>query len=235
MRPDRGRVLLLGAAPWRRVHGRVRAALGLTHAVPLLLRRSTPAARAARSRRRAASAPPSPSFPTRPSRSTGASRARTRCSARSSLVARSPARSTRCRCTPTPAASCAATSQRCVLSVRGRTGPQQRLTSWLLAVQSLNHAISIVGWGTDPNEGPFWIGRNSWGSYWGACKRAQPALACAACSRCFRGGLTAASRRRDGVLPHRARQRHAGRGEPLRVGHPRHACARALLLLARAR
>ena len=32
---------------------------------------------------------------------------------------------------------------------------------------SLNHAISIVGWGTDPQEGPYWIGRNSWGHYWG--------------------------------------------------------------------
>ena len=33
---------------------------------------------------------------------------------------------------------------------------------------SLNHAISIVGWGSDPKEGPYWIGRNSWGHYWGA-------------------------------------------------------------------
>lgn len=34
-----------------------------------------------------------------------------------------------------------------------------------------NHEIAVVGWGTDDDaEGdgvPYWIGRNSWGSYWG--------------------------------------------------------------------
>jgi len=30
-----------------------------------------------------------------------------------------------------------------------------------------NHAISVVGWGTDPTAGPYWIVRNSWGTHWG--------------------------------------------------------------------
>jgi len=30
-----------------------------------------------------------------------------------------------------------------------------------------NHILSIVGWGTDPEHGPYWILRNSWGTYWG--------------------------------------------------------------------
>lgn len=31
---------------------------------------------------------------------------------------------------------------------------------------SLNHAISIVGWGKN-NDGEYWVGRNSWGREWG--------------------------------------------------------------------
>lgn len=34
-----------------------------------------------------------------------------------------------------------------------------------------NHEISIIGWGSekdkDGTEIPYWIGRNSWGTYWG--------------------------------------------------------------------
>mmetsp|Transcript_49561 Transcript_49561/g.91415 ORF Transcript_49561/g.91415 Transcript_49561/m.91415 type:complete len:650 (-) Transcript_49561:194-2143(-) len=30
-----------------------------------------------------------------------------------------------------------------------------------------DHTISVVGWGTDPKEGLYWVIRNSWGEYWG--------------------------------------------------------------------
>merc|ERR1719498_1777550 len=33
---------------------------------------------------------------------------------------------------------------------------------------SIDHAISIAGYGRDPATGDdYWIGRNSWGTYWG--------------------------------------------------------------------
>jgi len=37
-----------------------------------------------------------------------------------------------------------------------------------IADPQLNHEIAIVGWGTDSKTGEeYWIGRNSWGTYWG--------------------------------------------------------------------
>lgn len=35
------------------------------------------------------------------------------------------------------------------------------------AAGPLNHAVSIVGWGTTSDNTPYWVVRNSWGEYWG--------------------------------------------------------------------
>merc|ERR1719231_1806828 len=32
---------------------------------------------------------------------------------------------------------------------------------------TLDHSISIAGYGTTPDGEDYWIGRNSWGTYWG--------------------------------------------------------------------
>jgi cathepsin X len=43
-------------------------------------------------------------------------------------------------------------------------GIYSEYSSWPM----INHEIAIVGWGFDEvSQKEYWIGRNSWGSYWG--------------------------------------------------------------------
>ena len=51
-----------------------------------------------------------------------------------------------------------------------------------------DHAIQIAGWGTD-NGVDYWLGRNSWGTYWGEhgwFRIARDAYKPEACCKCIR-------------------------------------------------
>jgi len=46
----------------------------------------------------------------------------------------------------------------------------EKYTSGIYSEQisgSINHVVSVVGWGVDPAVGAYWIVRNSWGTAWG--------------------------------------------------------------------
>uniref|UniRef100_A0A3B4WVS9 Peptidase C1A papain C-terminal domain-containing protein n=1 Tax=Seriola lalandi dorsalis TaxID=1841481 RepID=A0A3B4WVS9_SERLL len=47
--------------------------------------------------------------------------------------------------------------------------PIEKYTGGIATQRSFmtDHVISVVGWGTCPKEGLYWIVRNSWGEYWG--------------------------------------------------------------------
>ena len=50
----------------------------------------------------------------------------------------------------------------CIKNYTGGVDPYDNCKPYLF-----NHAIQLNGWGTDENGVDYWIGRNSWGSYWG--------------------------------------------------------------------
>ncbi len=37
----------------------------------------------------------------------------------------------------------------------------------VLSLMSISFVAQINGWGVDENNTPYWIARNSWGTYWG--------------------------------------------------------------------
>lgn len=48
-------------------------------------------------------------------------------------------------------------------------GPIEKYTSGIASGGAIrtDHVISVVGWGTDAQEGKYWVVRNSWGEFWG--------------------------------------------------------------------
>eukprot|EP00037_Helgoeca_nana_P033386 m.417680 g.417680 ORF g.417680 m.417680 type:complete len:399 (+) comp30573_c0_seq1:30-1226(+) len=48
-------------------------------------------------------------------------------------------------------------------------GPLENYTGGVITDvgKAVDHIVSLVGWGTDPHEGDYWIMRNSWGEFWG--------------------------------------------------------------------
>ena len=65
-----------------------------------------------------------------------------------------------------------------------------------------DHAIQIAGWGTD-NGVDYWLGRNSWGTYWGEhgwfriARDAYKPEACCKCIRCLCVLVKEDSKKRD--------------------------------------
>ena len=55
--------------------------------------------------------------------------------------------------------------------IQATTGLEETYTGGIyseyIANPQLNHEIAVVGWGTADDGEEYWIGRNSWGTYWG--------------------------------------------------------------------